>query len=54
MHGAGICPFAQYATEHDLNCKKESCEWWDEYENECAINLVVRLLRKIEGVSRTE
>jgi hypothetical protein len=41
MYGTGICPFL----EHDLPCIKKACELWDEYGENCAIVLLVKLLR---------
>jgi len=46
MHGDEKCPFSQHS------CEKNECELWTHDQN-CAINLLVRLLMKIEGTSRT-
>lgn len=48
--GDGTCP----VTTHMIPCNyghpsnpTDKCEWWDEYVFDCAINLVVRELRKL-------
>jgi hypothetical protein len=45
VRGSGICPFSN----PHMICEKTGCEWWDEYEHDCAINIVVRELRKLNN-----
>lgn len=48
MHGIGGCPFREDSTGISALCIKSRCELWDEYENNCAINVIVKLLRKLD------
>jgi len=51
MHGDGMCPIRVNARGETAWCIKNGgsgvypCEWWDEHLQECALNVIVRLLR---------
>jgi hypothetical protein len=44
MHGIGMCPFPGHNGQK-FPCTKDVCEFWDEYEENCAIVVLVKLLR---------
>ncbi len=47
MKGSGICPAfkAPCCNGKPHGGFKPFCAWWDEYENDCAMTIIVREMR---------